>query len=162
MDGHGCFSTSSPEASWPESTGISSPEVASSSAGTQPLTGVIAAPGLCGPAPLAMVGAICTTPVSVCHQVSATGQRSSPTTSRYHRQASGLIGSPTLPSNLSDARDVALTGSSPDRINARIAVGAVYRCVTLCSSTTPHNRPASGYDGTPSKITCVAPLSNGP
>jgi hypothetical protein len=35
------------------------------------------------------------------------------------------MGSPTEPSSLSDARDVAVTGSSPERMSARIAVGAV-------------------------------------
>ena len=34
-------------------------------------------------------------------------------------------GGPTVPSNLSDAREVDFTGPSPSRINARIAVGAV-------------------------------------
>ncbi len=37
-------------------------------------------------------------PVSVCHQVSTMGQRLWPMTSRYHIQASGLMGSPTVPS----------------------------------------------------------------
>ncbi len=64
-------------------------------------------------------------PVSVCHQVSTIGQRSSPTTRWYHSQASGLIGSPTLPSSRKLAREVFFTGSSPDCISARIAVGAV-------------------------------------
>ena len=59
------------------------------------------------------------------HQVSTTGQRPSPTTSEYQRQASGLIGSPTVPSSRSDFRDVACTGPSPSRIRARMAVGAV-------------------------------------
>jgi hypothetical protein len=36
-----------------------------------------------------------------------------------------LIGSPTVPSRRSDCREVLRTGSSPSRINARIAVGAV-------------------------------------
>ena len=35
------------------------------------------------------------------------------------------MGSPTEPSSLSDARDVDVTGSSPERMSARIAVGAV-------------------------------------
>ena len=43
-------------------------------------------------------GVIMIAPVSVCHQVSTIGQRSSPMTSRYHIHASGLIGSPTVPS----------------------------------------------------------------
>ena len=40
-------------------------------------------------------------------------------------QASGLIGSPTEPSSLRLLREVFFTGSSPARISARIAVGAV-------------------------------------
>ena len=238
--------------------GISAPVVASNKAGTQPATGVMAAPGLCGPAPAAIVGAIWITPVSVCHHVSAcvlnasmasqgyfsrgrparrlrSKLRGRPRTSRGTRaarwvgtravpsvgarrgparrgvqptgrgsvgrrgtrprrglrkkkrtkkqtgrrethdgaavvahdlavppprlrsrglalarrvdgvgqglasrdartskeqrgrrqKASGLMGSPTEPSSLSDARDVAVTGSSPERMSARIAVGAV-------------------------------------
>ena len=71
IDGHGCFSTNRPLASSPITAGISAPVVASNNAGTQPATGVMAAPGLCGPAPAAIVGAIWITPVSVCHHVSA-------------------------------------------------------------------------------------------
>jgi hypothetical protein len=40
-------------------------------------------------------GLIIMAPVSVCHQVSTTGQRSPPIANRYHIHASGLIGSPT-------------------------------------------------------------------
>ena len=43
-------------------------------------------------------------PVSVCHQVSTTAQRLSPTESWYQRQISGLIGSPTVPRTRSDLR----------------------------------------------------------
>ena len=43
-------------------------------------------------------GAIMIAPVSVCHQVSTIGQRPPPTCSWYQIQASGLIGSPTVPS----------------------------------------------------------------
>ena len=43
-------------------------------------------------------GLIIMLPVSVCHQVSTTGAVPLPMRSRYHSQASGLIGSPTLPS----------------------------------------------------------------
>ena len=64
-------------------------------------------------------------PVSVCHQVSTIGQRSSPTTRQYQSQASGLIGSPTVPSRRMDERSCVFTGPSPSRISARIAVGAV-------------------------------------
>ena len=71
------------------------------------------------------IGVIMIEPVSVCHQVSAIGQRPSPTTLKYHSHASGFIGSPTLPRTRRDLRDVDLTKSSPLLINARIAVGAV-------------------------------------
>jgi hypothetical protein len=43
-------------------------------------------------------GVIMCPPVSVCHQVSTIGQFARPMTSRYHIHASGLIGSPTVPS----------------------------------------------------------------
>ena len=43
-------------------------------------------------------------PVSVCHHVSTTGQRSPPMTWWYQTHASGLIGSPTDPSSRSDDR----------------------------------------------------------
>ena len=52
-------------------------------------------PGLVGVAPGS--GVIRWPPVSVCHQVSTIGQRPPPTVSWYHIQASGLIGSPTVP-----------------------------------------------------------------
>ena len=70
-------------------------------------------------------GAIMIAPVSVCHQVSTIGQRPSPTCSWYQTQASGLIGSPTVPSRRSDDRSKFCTHSSPALIRARIAVGAV-------------------------------------
>ena len=69
-------------------------------------------------------------PVSVCHQVSTMGQRPPPMTRWYQVQASGLIGSPTLPSRRSDDRSCLLGHSSPQRMNERMAVGAVYRMVT--------------------------------
>ena len=46
-------------------------------------------------------GVIRMLPVSVCHHVSTMGQRSVPMYFQYHTQASGLIGSPTVPSNRS-------------------------------------------------------------
>ena len=64
-------------------------------------------------------------PVSVCHQVSTIGQRPPPMISWYHIHASGLIGSPTLPSSRSDDRSWPLGCSLPQRTKARIAVGAV-------------------------------------
>lgn len=42
--------------------------------------------------------------VSVCQKVSTMGQRWEPTTRWYHSQASGLMGSPTVPSTCKDAR----------------------------------------------------------
>lgn len=42
--------------------------------------------------------------VSVCQKVSTMGQRWSPTTWWYHSQASGLMGSPTVPNTCKDAR----------------------------------------------------------
>ena len=70
-------------------------------------------------------------PVSVCHHVSTTGVRSPPMCCRYHIQASGLIGSPTVPSSRSDERSCFAACSGPHFMCARIAVGAVYRIVTL-------------------------------
>ena len=70
-------------------------------------------------------GAIIIPPVSVCHQVSTIGDFEFPTTLKYHIQASGLIGSPTVPNSFKDFLDVFLTGSSPSLISALIAVGAV-------------------------------------
>ncbi len=64
-------------------------------------------------------------PVSVCHQVSTIGQRSWPIVRWYHIHASGLIGSPTVPSKRSDVRSCFFGQSSPHFMNARIAVGAV-------------------------------------
>ena len=67
-----------------------------------PGSGRIAEPGLVAVTPGS--GLIMMAPVSVCHQVSTIGQRSPPMCSRYHIQASGLIGSPTEPSSRSDDR----------------------------------------------------------
>ena len=64
-------------------------------------------------------------PVSVCHQVSTTGQRPPPTTFWYQIHASGLMGSPTDPSRRRLERLLFWGHSSPQRMNARIAVGAV-------------------------------------
>jgi hypothetical protein len=64
-------------------------------------------------------------PVSVCHQVSTIGQRLEPMCSRYHIQASGLIGSPTLPSTRSDDRSYFSGISLPHFMKVRISVGAV-------------------------------------
>src|SRR5438093_3441187 len=64
---------------------------------TTPGKGFVAEPGLVGTAP--GIGETIIAPVSVCHHVSTMGQRSRPIFLRYHIQASGLIGSPTVPSS---------------------------------------------------------------
>ena len=69
-------------------------------------------------------------PVSVCHQVSTIGQRPPPMTLWYHIQASGLIGSPTVPSSRRLERSYRLGYCSPHFLKARMAVGVVYRIVT--------------------------------
>ena len=58
---------------------------------------MVAEPGLVVVTPGS--GVIMIPPVSVCHQVSTMGQRPPPMCSWYQIQASGLIGSPTLPSS---------------------------------------------------------------
>ena len=83
----------------------------------------IAEPGLDAVTPGS--GEIMIAPVSVCHQVSTMGQLSRPTFSRYHIQASGLIGSPTLPSTRSEDRSYFSGISLPHFMNVRISVGAV-------------------------------------
>ena len=70
-------------------------------------------------------GEIRIAPVSVCHHVSTIGQRSPPMYVQYQTQASGLIGSPTLPSSRSDDRSCLAGCWVPQRMNERIAVGAV-------------------------------------
>ena len=64
-------------------------------------------------------------PVSVCHQVSTTGARPPPITFQYQTHASGLIGSPTDPRSRSEERSCFSGYSVPQRMNARMAVGAV-------------------------------------
>src|SRR5262244_2741823 len=59
-------------------------------------------------------------PVSVCHQVSTTGQRPPPMIFQYQTHASGLIGSPTEPSSLRLERSQRLGYSSPHFMNVRI------------------------------------------
>src|SRR3989441_1434255 len=64
-------------------------------------------------------------PVSVCHQVSTTGHRPPPITFQYQTHASGLIGSPTVPSSRRLERSHRFGYSSPHFMNVLIAVGAV-------------------------------------
>src|SRR6185295_1596304 len=95
IEGHGRLITSSP----PEPAGTGVPSRLTTSTIT-PGNGRVAEPGFVAMAPGS--GVIIIIPVSVCHHVSTIGQRSRPITSRYHIHASGLIGSPTVPSNLSE------------------------------------------------------------
>ena len=88
-----------------------------------PGNGRVAEPGLSVVTPGS--GVIMIAPVSVCHHVSTTGQRSPPMNLWYQIHASGLIGSPTDPSRRSDDRSCFCGNSVPQRMNARIAVGAV-------------------------------------
>src|SRR4051812_10585108 len=67
-----------------------------------PGNGSVALPGFVSVMPGS--GVIMIPPVSVCHHVSTTGHRLCPMNSWYHIHASGLIGSPTEPSSLSDDR----------------------------------------------------------
>src|SRR5437667_4377595 len=124
MLGHGFRMTSLPpvlaETGFPRS---------STTSGRMPKNGSVAEPGLVGVAP--GNGVIIIAPVSVCHQVSTIGQRPPPIVFWYHIHASGLIGSPTDPRSRKDERSCFFTHSSPQRMNARIAVGAVYKIVTL-------------------------------
>src|ERR1044072_7217768 len=95
-------------------------------------------------------GVIMIAPVSVCHHVSTTGQCSPPITFQYQTHASGLIGSPTDPSRRSDDMSCLAGSSVPHRMNARMAVGAVYRIVTRYFSMIDHQRSLSGQSGAPS------------
>ena len=72
-----------------------------------PRKGLVALPGFMEVNPA--IGVIIIAPVSVCHHVSTIGQDEFPTTLKYHSQASGLIGSPTVPSILKDSLDEELT-----------------------------------------------------
>src|SRR5256885_17263805 len=69
-------------------------------------------------------GVIRIIPVSVCHHVSTIGQRPPPIVFWYHRQAFGLIGSPTVPRGRTLGRACRFGDSARHRMGARIAVGA--------------------------------------
>src|SRR5579863_6317385 len=106
----------------PEPGGTGLPSMVTIS-GTTPGNGFVAEPGLVAIAPGSGVSMMW--PVSVCHQVSTIGQRLPPMVSRYHIQASGLIGSPTVPNRRRLDMSCFLGHSSPHLMNVRIAVGAV-------------------------------------
>ena len=91
--------------------------------GATPKNGRVADPGFVAIAP--GIGVIMIEPVSVCHQVSTIGQRLWPISSRYHIQASGLMGSPTVPSSRRLSILCFLGHSAPHLMKVRIAVGAV-------------------------------------
>ena len=117
IDGHGLVS-----ASRPPPTSTFSPRSFLISA-AMPGKGRVAEPGMVVVTPGS--GAIMMAPVSVCHQVSTTGHFSPPMVLWYHIQASGLIGSPTDPMRRSDDRSWPSGHLVPQRMNARMAVGAV-------------------------------------
>src|SRR4051812_10299543 len=118
MLGHGLRITKYP----PAFAGTSCPCLSTTAAST-PKNGSVHEPGLVGVTPGSGVTMIA--PVSVCHHVSTIGHFPPPIRSLYHIHASGLIGSPTVPSRRSDERSCRLGCSSPHLTNARIAVGAV-------------------------------------
>ena len=118
IDGHGSVITSSPPL--PAPTGVPSSLTTSiemPGIGTWALPGfVVVMPG----SGLTMIA-----PVSVCHQVSTIGAEPPPMTSRYQIHASGLIGSPTLPSTRMLDRSNPSGTCRPTFMNDRMAVGAV-------------------------------------
>src|SRR5215208_7214572 len=118
MEGHGRLMTRYPPCF--AATGWPSRVMTSTS---MPGNGLVAEPGFVGVAPGS--GVIMIAPVSVCHHVSTMGQRPLPINSRYHIHASGLIGSPTVPSKRRLDRSCFNGQRSPHLMNARIAVGAV-------------------------------------
>src|SRR5881409_1988380 len=118
MLGHGRRMTRNP----PWFGGSARPCLSTTSA-MMPGSGLVAEPGFVGTAP--GMGEIMIAPVSVCHHVSTIGQRSRPIFLRYHIHASGLIGSPTVPSNLKLERSCFAGHMSPHLTNERMAVGAV-------------------------------------
>src|SRR5918992_1833508 len=96
IDGHGFVMASSPPP-----TRIDLPDESSRSAAI-PGKGTVALPGLVAVTPGS--GVIMIAPVSVCHHVSTMGHLPLPITFQYQTHASGLIGTPTVPSKRSDER----------------------------------------------------------
>src|ERR671926_1213208 len=107
----------------PPSFGPASTPVLDIIAASTPGRGFVAEPGFVAVAPGS--GLIMIAPVSVCHHVSTIGHFAFPIISRYHIQASGLMGSPTVPNSLKDERSCRRGQCSPHLMNARMAVGAV-------------------------------------
>lgn len=69
-------------------------------------------------------------PVSVCHQVSTMGHLPCPMAEWYQRQASGLIGSPTLPSSRRDAK-LCFSGNCKIQTRQESHLFALLICETL-------------------------------
>src|ERR1700722_13194342 len=118
IPGQGRLMTRNP----PDPSGTGLPSMVTIS-GTTPGNGRVADPGLVAIAPGSGVSMMC--PVSVCHHVSTIGQRLPPMISRYHIHASGLIGSPTVPSRRRLDISCFFGHSLPHLLKVRIAVGAV-------------------------------------
>src|SRR3569832_660383 len=95
----------------------------STTSAATPGRGSVHEPGLVATTP--GLGVFLCVLVSVCHQVSTTGQRSRPITRWYHIHALGLMGSPTVPSRRSFDKSYCAGMVSPCFMSARIAVGAV-------------------------------------
>src|ERR1700740_3632433 len=100
----------------PPTLGGTSLPASSTTAASTPKNGKVALPGLVGVAP--GNGVIMIPPVSVLHQVSTIGHRPPPITVWYHIHASGLIGSPTVPSSRSEERSWRFGCWSPHFTNA--------------------------------------------
>src|ERR1700753_1793022 len=114
----------------------------STKTGCTPGSGNVAKLGLVGVMPAK--GDIIMPPVSVCHQVSTIGQFLWPIFSSNQCHASSFIGSPTEPNFFNELKSLFFTTSVPKLIKERIAVGAVYRILTLYFSTISQNRPGLG------------------
>src|SRR2546426_2933854 len=153
--GHGFEITRYP----PLFTGTGRPRSSTTSASI-PGNGRVADPGFVVVVPGS--GEMRIIPVSVCHHVSTIGQRPPPIVRWYHRHASGLIGSPTVPRRRRLDRSCRCGCSSPHRMKARIAVGAVYRIVMSYASIIRHQRSGSGQSGAPSYMKTDAPFARGP
>src|SRR5512136_2245321 len=106
-------------------------------------------------------GELMNVPVSVCHQVSMICSSSRPICLRYQIQASGLMGSPTVPSSRRLFKLHLSDHCAPAFMNILMAVGAVYKTDTLCSSMICHHLEKSGKSGDPSYITLVTPSISG-
>src|SRR5262245_27202162 len=111
IDGHGLRTTRNPP-----SFGLTTLPALSTTSATIQGNGFVALAGLVGLAP--GMGVIMMAPVSVCHHVSTIGHLLLPITWWYQIQASGLIGSPTVPSSRRLDRSRPFGHWSPHLMNA--------------------------------------------